>query len=261
MKSKSKKWIEKSIGFGNNNEDKRIFSSSFVEPLSRISGDESGYHVVAKNNISIGQTIEEIPALILHSSTIDMESSDFDPILREYSVSMNFPEKTFIEEGFPLVLGLGNFLLYGKSATPNAEYIFDRTFNTFIIRAIKSIQPGEKINFVSSTTEKVDQPIASDPAPKQKKKGGCGKKNKKQEAIEQAMDSQIQEIPEEIAVDTPDGMKPSILDYPVSANQGWNELPKELKQMVAERIDDKKDKETKSMFRSMVDGTPLNNND
>ena len=97
-----------------------------------------------------------------------------------------------------------------------------------------------------------EQKIASDPAPTPKKEGGCGCGKKKN--IKPAVD--------EVPVNTPEGKKPSILDYGVSETQGWNELPKELKAMVASKTSNcgKKKKQTPK-FRSMVDGTPLTNND
>ena len=72
ISDKSKEWKNASSGSKYKINSKRVVVTSFSEPKSEISGFAGGYHAIAKNDISAGDIVEEIPVIITHSTKEDL---------------------------------------------------------------------------------------------------------------------------------------------------------------------------------------------
>ena len=169
MSTKSDKWIDASLGI--RDKSKRKYLTTFNHPNCIIKGTEEGYKVFSLRPISAGQVIEEVPALVLHTTVEDLQNSgnQIDPILSYHTIEHPMNYEIFEKEGRPLILGLGNFSVYRKNKKPNASYTFDPNFNLITIRALYNITTGEEITLEDVSQEKMKGPDM-----------GCGcKKNKK----------------------------------------------------------------------------------
>ena len=145
MSTKSDEWRLASLGLSNDQEE-QPFVHSFPEPLGYVSGNGGSYSVIAKEQIHSGQIIEEVPALTLDTTEEDITNKKVvDEILEYFTIKYPFSDKSFDVEGHPLILPLGNFILYKENEKYNAVYEFSRTFNTFLIRAVKTINKNEEI--------------------------------------------------------------------------------------------------------------------
>ena len=196
MKKKSAEWIQASLGTTDKNE--RAYIENFHPGFTRIAGSRKGYSVYSLKDFEPGEIVEEVPVLTLHTTLNELIESgdDADPVMGNYFIPHPIYNEHFNKEGIPMIVGLGNFLAYKKSDTPNVSYNFDPTFNIITVRATKQI-PADSELFLPQLLHNNDQP-ETEPAKKEKKMGcGCGKKKQqKQELQKQAEEAKQQEVKE-----------------------------------------------------------------
>lgn len=142
------------------------------QSISKIKGNDNGYHVYTTRQLYPGDVIEECPAVAVNSKVNDflVEDSIKDQLLLDKTVP-------FYDGGDDLRLCLvgGNYMFYRTSENYNAIYQYDPRFGIVTIRAVKKI----------SNTEEILLPSQKQSSNKAPKKGGCGcnkNKNKNQVA-------------------------------------------------------------------------------
>ena len=184
MTNKSEQWRQDTLGVSKHDFDNVSYIQNFNISLGTVSGSEIGYSVVASQDIMSGEVIEETPVLIIDTTIEELndESSHNDVILKHYGIKYPSTSELFEKEGHPVILGLGNFLLYNKAETSNSEYTFNPTFNVFTIRAKTKIRKGDEITLPLSLTNSISGDTEM----------GCGCKNKRKK--EQAKQIQKTEI-------------------------------------------------------------------
>ena len=101
ISDKSKEWKNASSGSKYKINSKRVVVTSFSEPKSEISGFAGGYHAIAKNDISAGDIVEEIPVIITHSTKEDLIG---DHIMSHYLLEYPIMDPIFEENGYRSLL-------------------------------------------------------------------------------------------------------------------------------------------------------------
>jgi len=180
MKRKSADWIRASLGTTKEND--RAYVQNFHPGFSVMRGNKLGYSVYALWDFERGEMVEEVPVLTLHTTLDDLIASEenVDPVMANYFIPHPHIKEIFLKEGVPLIVGLGNFLCYKKSETPNVAYNFDPNFNIITIRAIKQIPADAELFFAHEFEDNQTSKLNAG-----EKKMGCGcNKNKKEKKKE-----------------------------------------------------------------------------
>ena len=141
---KRKLWLRYSLAHDKMVDNKKPCIESFPKSNGTIRWNQTRYGVFADDLIKSGVIIEEVPALVLHTTVEDINTKEtFDQILA--SVCIKYPDvhEIFNELGHPIIVPMGNFFAYKQGTKPNAEYIFDRTFNIVTIRSTRPIEKNE----------------------------------------------------------------------------------------------------------------------
>jgi len=178
MINKSDNWRQETLGVS--------YVQDFDKSLVTVIGSDIGYHVVAVQDIKPGEIIEETPVLVIDTTIEDLndESKHNDVILKTYGIKYPSTSELFETEGHPVILGLGNFLLYNKKESSNSEYTFNPIFNVFTIRATKKINKGDEITLPLNLTNSLSGDTEM----------GCGCKNKrKQKQAKKLKESKIKD--------------------------------------------------------------------
>jgi hypothetical protein len=154
MTIKSEKWRRETLGVSIDNLGSVSYIQNFNSNLGKLQGSEIGYSVVAVRDIMPGEIIEETPVLIIDTTIEELnnDAKHTDIILKTYGIKYPSTSDVFENEGHPVILGLGNFLLYNKAEISNSEYVFNPTFNVFTIRAKIKINKGDTIVLPISLT-------------------------------------------------------------------------------------------------------------
>ena len=196
---KRKLWLRYSLAHDKMVDNKKPCIESFPKSNGTIRWNQTRYGVFADDLIKSGVIIEEVPALVLHTTVEDINTKEtFDQILA--SVCIKYPDvhEIFNELGHPIIVPMGNFFAY-KQGT-KAEYIFDRTFNIVTIRSTRPIEKNEEIvlrdidgeyGYSEIPIDSYEIPESSSRAnedkPKKCKGCDCDKKNKEKPIVNQEL--------------------------------------------------------------------------
>ena len=154
-------------------ENGRPHKNAFETPDCKIkfSDEKQSYGVYAERNYEAGEVIEEVPALVLHT-TVESFGKNFNDLMAAsflYKFSSNNP---IVDElGHPFVIPMGNGLAYSRSEVPNVHWSFDNTFSTIVYRASRNIEDGQELTILTIPGQL--GPSGIEVASLKKSSGGC----------------------------------------------------------------------------------------
>ena len=151
----------------------RPHKNYFEAPDCKIQFNEErqGYGVYAARDYEPGEIVEEVPALVLHTTVESFGKGFNDLIAASFLYKFNSTNPIVDEVGHPFVIPMGNGLAYSKSENYNVHWSYDHTFSTIVYRASRKIESGQELTIAVVPGQL--GPSGIDVSSLKKKSGGC----------------------------------------------------------------------------------------